>query len=113
MLYSCSEKIFYWSKIVCHCAFSSQELSSVVDLTTSILGSYIPGAIRDTDFYKQQPRLNELSSSYQPAVLWSLFCENKKAVKKKNLTGFRLTAEAYTDRETEEDLAITVQSATN
>lgn len=112
MLYSCSEKIFYWSKVVCHCAFSSQELSSLVDLTTSILGSYIPGAIRDTDFYKLQPRLNELSSSYQPAVLRSLFCENQKAVKK-NLTGFRLTAEAYTDRETEEDLAIMVQSAMN
>lgn len=41
-------------------------------------------------------------------VLWE-----QKSSQKKNLTGFRLTAEAYTDRETEEDLAITVQSATN
>lgn len=39
--------------------FPSQELYSLADLTTSILGSYIPGAIRDKGFYKILLRLKE------------------------------------------------------
>lgn len=57
-------------------------MPSLVDLMTSILGLHIPAVIRDKDFYKPQPWLNELFSSYQPAMWQSLLSENQKAAKK-------------------------------
>lgn len=103
--------IFYWSEVVCHCAFFSQELPSLVDLTTFILGSYIPAAIRDKDFYKPQPQLIVVFILPTCNVMEPFMWEPKS---KKNRNVFSLTAgEVYADGETEEDLPITAQSPVN